>query len=211
MKRTLSLLAAALLGLTACTDQTAPAEPEATDTVTETMTANQAENLASPEQVATMIARVMEDPEADEMPISDEAINALQDAMTLSAEEHNCPMIADAAPQVAAFGQADTQDDNPEAMQGLAAFGFTTADDAAAFTSNLTAVLEQCQAANYEIAPLTHHTDEAFEIQIESSNEPAASVVVARSEYWVLTAVSTPPADLALSLTQVDQLDEMLR
>ncbi|OAV51817.1 hypothetical protein A6F49_01645 [Enteractinococcus helveticum] len=211
MKRTLSLLAVALLGLTACTDQPAPVEPETTATVTETVTADPAENLASPEQVASMIARVMEDPEPGEIPISDEAINGLQDAITLSAEEHNCPIVADAVPEVAAFGLANAQEDNPDAMRGLAAFGFTTVEDAAAFTENLKAVLEQCEAANYEIAPLTHHTDEAFEIQIESSNEPAASVVVARNEYWVLTAVSTPPADLALSLTQIDQLDEMLR
>ena len=129
----------------------------------------------------------------------------------LSAEEHGCPIVADAVPQIAAFGLVNVQEDNPEALRGLAAFGFTTVDDAAAFTENLKTVLEQCEAANYEIVPLTHHTDEAFEIQIEASNEPAASVVVARNEYWVLTTVSTPPADLALSLTQVDQLDEMLR
>lgn len=211
MKRTLSLLAVALLGFTACTDQPVPVEPEATATVTETVTAEPADNLPSPERVARMIARVLEDPAPAEIPIGDEAINGYQDAIMLSAEEHGCPIVADAVPQIAAFGLVNVQEDNPEALRGLAAFGFTTVDDAAAFTENLKTVLEQCEAANYEIVPLTHHTDEAFEIQIEASNEPAASVVVARNEYWVLTTVSTPPADLALSLTQVDQLDEMLR
>ena len=211
MKRPLSLFVVALLGLTACTDQPAPVEPEATATVTETVTAEPADNLASPERVARMVARALGDPAPGETPMGDDAIAGLQDVVTLSDEDHDCPIIADAVPEVAAFGVANPPEDNPEAIQGLAAFGFTTVADAAEFTENLKAALEQCETANYEIVPLTHHTDEAIEIQVESSNEPAASVVLARNEHWVLTAVSNPPADLAMSLTQVDQLEEMLR
>lgn len=205
----MSLLAVALVSLTACTDQPAPVEPEATATVTETVTADPADKLASPERAARIIARILEAP-AD-ITTDDEAISGLEDVMRLSADDHNCPMVADAVPEVAALGTIEADEENPEALRGLTAFGFSTVADATAFTEHLQTVLQECEAANYEIVPLTHHTDEAIEIQVESSNEPAASMVLLRNEYWVLMSVSTPPADLALSLTQVDQLDEMLR
>lgn len=211
MKRTLSLLVVALLGLTACTDQPAPVEPEATATVTETVTAQPTNSLASSDRAARIIARILESPTPAEITTGEQAISGLEDAVTLSADDHHCPLVDDVAPEVATLGLISADEDNPEAARGLAAFGFNTVADATAFTEHLQTVLQECEAATYEIAPLTHHTDEAIEIQIQSSNEPAASLVVLRNEFWVLMAVSTPPADLALSLTQVDQLDEMLR
>lgn len=210
MKRTLSILVVAALGLTACTDQPAPVEPEPTATVTETVTAEPTENLASAEEVAEIIARILEEPAPADIPVGEDAIANLEDAITLSADDHKCPIVADKVPEVAAYGAVSSPEDDSEAVTGLAAFGFNTGVDAAAFTENLQDVLEQCNAADYEIVPLTHHTDEALEIQVVAE-ESAASLVVLRNEHWVLTSVSTPPADIALSLTLVDQLDEMLR
>ncbi|GAA4111661.1 hypothetical protein [Enteractinococcus coprophilus] len=211
MKRPLSLLAVALLSLTACTDQPAPVEPEATATVTETVTAEPTDNLASPDRAAATIEHILDSPPPAEMTTGEEAISGLENVVTLSDDEHSCPLVADPVPEVATLGMISADEDNPEAVRGLAAFGFNTVADATAFSEHFQTVLQECEAATYEIVPLTHHTDEAIEIQVETSDESAASLVVLRNEFWVLMAVSTPPADLALSLTQVDQLDEMLR
>ncbi len=212
MKRILTLLAVAALALTtACTDRPAPAEPETTATVTETVTAEPTDALVSSEDVADLIARLLDAPTSTDVAVDNEAVVGLEEALTLSAEEHECQMVTDTVPKVAAYGAINVQEDNPETVTGLAAFGFATVTDAAAFVENLQTVLEECEAASYEVVPLTHHTDEAFEIRVESSDEQAASLVLLRNQHWVLANVSTPPADLALSLTLVDQLDEMLR
>lgn len=211
MKRTPSILVAALLGLTACTDQPTPMEPEPTATVTETVTATPAEDLVPPERVAASIKNVLDGPTLEEIRVGDAAIAALEDHITLSDEEHGCTITGEVVPEVTAFGTIAGEEDEAATSRGLAALGFRTADDAAVYTDHLRTVLQECEAASYEIVPLTHHTDEAIEIQVESDDEPAASVVLLRNDYWVLVAVSTPPADVALSLTQVDQLDEMLR
>lgn len=211
MKRELTILAVAGVLLTACTDQPTPVEPEPTATVTETVTAEPTDALATPERVTRMIAQILEQPVAEKIPVGQAALVELERALTFSAEEHDCSITDEALPEVSAYGTVTLEDNDPETTRGLAALGFNTVPEAATFTDSLDTVLAQCQAATYEAAPLTHHTDEAIEIQMQSPKESTGSIVIIRNGNWVLLAVSTPPTDVALSLTQLDQLDEMLR
>ena len=84
-------------------------------------------------------------------------------------------------------------------------------DEADAFTTELQDFVENCPVLKAEVEPLNHHTDDAFEVQIERDDDTASSVVISRDENTVLVASSTPPVDVALSLTLTDQLQEMLR
>lgn len=216
MKRTLALLVIAALGLTACTDQPVPAPPNPT-----TATSASTDTLASEDQVAQHIANVLEHPAPEQFPVDDAALAAFSDTVigdtrdtNADDDDQSCPPLT-AQPEVAVFGSAPpvdeaTSEDAEEETSALAAFGFDSTEEAEDFTEQLLSVVSRCDIAHYEAEQLTHHT-EAVEITIEFSAEQTSSIVLLRNQHWVLAATSSPPADVALSLTLVDQLDEMLR
>lgn len=216
MNRIPIFVAIAALGLTACTDQPEPAEPTETATVTETVTATpSAEPLPSQERVARMIARILDHPSPGDLATGNHALEKFTDMLALSLEDPQADSCVTFAPgavaSVAVYGLNTPEEEDPEITSGLAAFAFDTVDEATDFTYALHESMTECDATEYVLEPLTHHTDEAFQLQREPEEDNAASVVIVRNEHWVLASVSTPPSDLALSLTLVDQLDEMLR
>lgn len=210
MKRTPVLLLAAALMLTACTDQPLPEQPE-TSVATGPATSP---TPVTDDSIAASIAEILEDPDSSDLSVGDDALKATT-ALFLADGNHDraeCATMIESVPEVAAFGQV-TNDNDADAQdtQSLAGFGFSTKDQAADFTVQFQDFVRTCAASEPTVQPLTHHTDESFEVQVDGSNDTASSVVVLRDEDIVLMASSTPPSDVALSLTLADQLQEMLR
>lgn len=210
MKRTPALVLVAALALTACTDQPLPPEP----TASVSSSPEAAETAMTDERLTANIAEVLEHPEPAELPTRDAAVEAFT-ALLLPEQADDgadCPPVTETSPETSGFGQVtEPNDEDEEESQSLGAFGFPSADEAEAFTTQLQDFVESCTVLESEIAPLTHHTDDAFEVQVERSDDTASSLVILRDENIVLVASSTPPADVALSLTLTDQLQEMLR
>lgn len=210
MKRTLIMLLAAGLTLTACTEQPTAQEPA----LSSSSTPDVAETAITDEIVAANIAEILDHPTPEDLPTGAPAVEAFT-ALLLPEDDEDfvdCPPVTEVAPDVAGFGQVTIDnDDDAAATQALAAFGFPTEDEAATFTTQLHDFVQTCSALNSTVEPLTHHTDEAFEIQVARSDSTASSLVILRDETTVLMASSTPPSDIALSLTHADQLQEMLR
>lgn len=210
MKLAPALVLVAALVLTACTDQPLPPEPTAS-----VSNSPEASETAMTDEVLTAnIAEVLEHPEPADLLTGDAAAEAFT-ALLLSEPANagvDCPPVAENIPKNSGFGQVtDSNDEDEEESQSLGAFVFPSADEAEAFTTQLQDFVKSCTVLEAEIAPLTHHTEDAFEMQIERSDDTASSVVVLRDENIVLVSSSTPAADVALSLTLTDQLQEMLR
>lgn len=221
MKRSVTLLVVVALGLTACTDQPTPAPPS--PSVTETGSPAPSDTPVTEAQVAQHIANVLEHPAPETFPTNNAALTAFSNVLLGYDEDEDpdddaqsCAALLATEPQVAVFGSAppaeEANSDNTESEEssGLAAFSFASSEEALVFTEQLLDFVEQCDAAHYETDQLTHHT-EAVEITAEFSADHASSIVLLRNQHWVLAATSSPPADVALNLTLVDQLDEMLR
>lgn len=229
MKPAALILLFAVLGLTACTDQ--PVEPETTPTatVTETVTADPAEQLPSEAELAEAIATVTGTADPEELPQGAAALDELsaaltagvgQDDQTDDAEDTDqCPAAFETQPEVAGYGLVVAQDEasqeaqedqeDPEETTGLAALGFTSPERATALTDEVQKFVESCEG--YEIESLTHHTDEAFQVLVLPDDEPSTSVVLVRNTTWVYAVASTPATDVGLALTLIDQLEETLR
>ena len=210
MESTPALVLVSALALTACTDQPLPPEPTAS-----VSNSPEASETAMTDEVLTAnIAEVLEHPEPADLLTGDAAAEAFT-ALLLSEPANDgveCPPVAENFPKNSGFGQVtDSNDEDEEESQSLGAFVFPSADEAEAFTPQLQDFVKGCTVLEAEIAPLTHHTEDAFEMQIERSDDTASSVVVLRDENIVLVSSSTPAADVALSLTLTDQLQEMLR
>lgn len=210
MKRTPVVLVVAALALSACTDQPAPREPATSGGPSES---HDSETVLTNAFIASSIAEILEHPAPDELPTASDAFEAFT-ALVLpdQGEQAECRSIAEIRPETAGFGQATADsDETVGAMQTLAAFGFHSVDTAETFTTELQDVVATCSALDATVEPLTHHTDEAFEIYVERSGDIAASLVFLRDEDTVFVASSIPPTDVALSLTLADQLQELLR
>ncbi|MDN6150503.1 MAG: hypothetical protein L0I91_03620 [Yaniella sp.] len=210
MKRRNVLIFVAALALTACTDQ--PLPPEAS--VRASSSPEVSETAITDELVTANIAEVLEHPQPAELPTGDSALEAFTTLVLpkQAGDGSHCPRVPETAPEIAGFGQMTTpNDDDEEESQSLGVFGFPTVDEADAFTTELQDFVENCPVLKAEVEPLNHHTDDAFEVQIERDDDTASSVVISRDENTVLVASSTPPVDVALSLTLTDQLQEMLR
>lgn len=210
MKRIPGLVLAAVLTLTACTDQPLPAEPE-----TNVATGPAASKTPmTNDTIAASIAEILEQPDSDQLLVDRDALEALTDLLLPHDDKDaaECTTVTDPSPEVAAFGQAtDANGDGAQDTQSLAAFGFTAEEQAADFTAQLQRFVQTCSALDSMVEPLTHHTHEAFEVQVDQAEESASFLVVLRDEDTVLVASSTPPSDVALSLTLADQLQGMLR
>lgn len=211
MKRNLALLAAGAVVLTACTDQPLPSEP----TVSAPSSPEVTETAMTPERLTDNIAEVLEHPDPADISTGDAALEALTGILLQEQAEDvsDCSSVIEATPEIAGFGQLTTpnDDDDEDESQSLGAFEFSSLDEAEVFTTELQGVIDECSGLNAEVEPLNHHTDDAFEIQIERDEETGSSMVISRDTSTVLVASSTPPADVALSLTLTDQLQEMLR
>lgn len=210
MKRRNVLILVAALALTACTDQ--PLPPEAS--VSASGSPEVSETAITDELFTANIAEVLEHPQPAELPTGDGALEAFTTLLlpNQAGDGSHCPPVTETAPEIGGFGEMTTpNDDDEEESESLGAFGFPSVDEADAFITELQYFVENCPVLNSEVEPLNHHTDDAFEVQIERDDDPASSVVVLRDENTVLVASSTPPADVALSLTLTDQLQEMLR
>lgn len=226
MKRAALMLPFAALILTACTDQPTAPEPLPTATVTETVTADPADALPSEEHIVETIASILQQPDATVLPKGAAALEEFSTAFRAVTRDEEaedtpeCTGVFETQPEVAGYGTADsadeTTDDEDAATEdhttsGLAAMGFESPADAAALTEELKHFVETCAESGTEIDMLTHHTDEAFEVQVEHSDDVRSSVVIVRNTHWVFAASSTPASEVGLTLSLVDQLDEMLR
>lgn len=226
MKHAALILPFAALILTACTDQPTAPEPLPTATVTETVTADPADALPSEEHIVESIASILQHPDATIFPKGAAALEEFGtdfSAATRDDDEEDtpeCSGVFETQPEVAGYGTANSADElsadgetthADHESSGLVALGFASPTDAAALTEELKAFVETCADAGTEIEILTHHTDEAFEVQVEHSDDVTSSVVIVRNTDWVFAAWSTPATEVGLTLTQVDQLDEMLR
>ncbi|WP_022869199.1 hypothetical protein [Yaniella halotolerans] len=210
MKRSFALMFVGALALTACTDQPVPPEP----TVSAPSSPETSETAMTPEVLTDNIAELMEHPKPEQIPTGDEALESFTAVLLpeQAADGSQCPPVTVTKPETSGFGQLSTRDeDDEEESQSLGAFEFPSADEAEAFTAELQNFIDECSALDSEIEPLNHHTDDAFELQIERDDDTASSMVILRDKNTVLVASSTPPADVALSLTLTDQLQEMLR
>lgn len=215
--------ALALLVCSACTDQPAPVGP--TPTVEASTEDAQPDSLTDEAAMTSAIAQVLEHPDPNALLTGDEAVEML--AGFIASHEHNvsrdenqqCPPVTETQPETAALGSVaeqsqGTEDEDggaPASRDDLGAFGFSSDDDAQAFTEELQSFVSQCSAGEYALEELTHHTDEAFEIQVNPEDETATSLVILRNDNAVFLAGATPPTDVALALTLADQLDETLR
>lgn len=210
MKRVPALLCIAALGLTSCTDQPVPSEP----TATVSSSPEASDTALTDELLAANIAEVLADSQPDDVVTGGAALEAII-ATLLPAhdvDDSACLSMIETIPEVAGFarGTAPNETEEDEA-QSLGALGFSTADDAEAFTTQLDDFVKACPDLEAELEPLNHHTDDAFEVKIDRTDDTVSSVVLLRDDDIVLVASSTPPADVALSLTLADQLQEMLR
>lgn len=221
MKRAALILTVAALVLTACTDQPAAPEPRPTATVTETVTADPADALPSEEHIVGTIASILQEPDATELPQGAAALEEFGTEFSAATRDQTeegtpeCPGVFETQPEVAGYGTAESADEDSGEEQhqtsALTALGFASPSDAGALIEELKHFVESCANAGTEIEMLTHHTDEAFEIQVERSDDVMSSVVIVRNTNWVFAASSTPAAEVGLTLSLVDQLDEMLR
>lgn len=213
MKRPAVILFAAILLFPGCTDQPEPAQPTTPST---SSTPDTAETAVTDDTISATIAEILEHPAPSELPTGSEAMDSFTNLLLPDEDEDNggCLPVTETRPVAAGFGQviSDTDlDDDEDETESLAAFGFDTNDQAENFTADLEDFAATCSVLRSEHEPLTHHTDESFEIQIERADDTETSLVVLRDEDMVLVASSTPPSDVALSLTLADQLQEMLR
>ncbi|GAA4471575.1 hypothetical protein GCM10023190_00900 [Enteractinococcus fodinae] len=223
MKPAALLLLLAVLGLTACTDQPVEPEPAPTATVTETVTADPADQLPSEDELTDAIATVMGASDPAQLPQGAAALDELSAVLTAEGDEddqsdgaqdtNSCPAAFETQPEIAGYGLAAAQDedtaDDQEETTGLAALGFESPERATALTDEIQDFAQTCEG--YEIQPLTHHTDEAFQIRVTPADEPSTSVVLVRNTTWVYAVASTPATDVGLALTLIDQLEETLR
>ena len=197
--------------LTGCTDQPAPSQPRAssTDNPTTSPTALTDEALAS------NIAQVLQHPAPEDLPTGNDALKAFNQLFLPDETENDddCPVLANHDPEAAGFGSVTADDSEENQDESLSAFEFNDDTEAKAFTTDIEELLETCSAVDSETQNLTHHTDEAFEIDIERPDDSDAStlVVIVRDDNIVIASSSTTPSDVALSLTLTDQLNEMLR
>lgn len=223
MKHTLfPLFVIAALGLSACTDQPVPAEPapSVTQPAQEPSPASTMDTMPSQERLERLVTSHLPDTDPQETVVGAEAIEALvlsiepRDAVEVDdIEAGQCPGTATAQSEVAVHVTSTTQED-PAQTTALTAIGFTDQAAAEIFTGQLHDIATQCGDNIDHIATLTHHTDAAFEVRLETpedGEDGEASVVIVHSDRWVLAAGSDPAVDVALNLTLVDQLDELLR
>lgn len=213
MNRIAPLLIVAALGLTACTDQPAP-EPRPTATVEQTATSDAAEALPSEERIAEAIIKVLEAPDSAELSEGAAAVEEFETALSVDTAQQEddetaqeCTAAFEIQPEIAGYGEVAEQDH----ITSLAAFGFAAPAEAREVTEQLTQLVEACSDGGYELEALTHHTDEAFQIQVAQTEDEVSSVVIVRNTNWVFAVATTPGRDVGLALTLVDQLDEMLR
>ena len=220
MKRILGLLLLAAMTITACTDQPVEAEPMPTTTVTETVTAEPGGGLPAEDEVVEAIGDILELSDTSHLSQGAAALDELTsmfvpaeaDSARTAEETASCPAVFETQPEIAGYGATEDNETEDQAeTTSLAALGFATPDEATELTDQIQGFIESCDAADYEIETLTHHTDEAFEIQLVDSEDATTSVVLVRNLNWVFAAASTPAGDVALALTLVDQLDETLR
>ena len=213
----------ALLVCTACTDQPSPVEPP--PTVEATTEDAESEALTDEAAMTSAIAQVLEHPDPNALLTGDEAVETLTGF--IASDEHNtssddnqqCSTVTQTQPETAALGSVtddstatdDEDSGEPTARDDLGAFGFSSDDEAQAFTEELQSFMSQCSAGEVALEALTHHTDEAFEIQVNPEDETATSLVILRNDNAVFLVAATPPTDVALALTLTDQLDETLR
>lgn len=227
MKPPALILLIALLGLTACTDQPVEPEPTPTATVTDTVTADPAERLPTEAELAEAIAGVAGTSDPAELRQGTAALDELSAALNAgiaqgdqpeeTADSDQCPAAFETQPEVAGYGLVVAQDEataaedqeDPAETTGLAALGFESPEHATAFADEVQDFAASCEG--YEIQPLTHHTDEAFQVQVTPDDEPSTSIVLVRNTTWVYAVVATPTTDVGLALTLIDQLEETLR
>ncbi len=197
--------------LTGCTDQPAPPQPTAssTDNPTTSPTA------LTDEALAPNIAQVLQHPAPEDLPTGNAALEAFNQLLFSDETENDdgCPILVNHDPEVAGFGSVTADDSNENQNESLSAFEFNDNTEAKAFTTDIQELLKSCSVIDSEVQELTHHTDEAFEIDIDLPDDTDAStlLVIVRDGNMVVASSSTPPSDVALSLTLADQLNEMLR
>lgn len=228
MKRTPFLILAAAVGLSACADQ--PAEPEEpTATVTETVTPERTDVIPTNQTITAAIGELQAGTDPEQLPTGDNAVERFTNLLVPEDAdvEESCREPVETSPSTAGFGpETETVDDDLE-TQALAAFGFAAEDTAESFTDDLQGFVQDCQSLSatdddadepgegptrhFTLESLTHHTDEAFEIQVDGPEDYLGSLVVLRDDHIVLAVSSTPPNEVSLSLTLADQLDQMLR
>ena len=211
MKQIPCLALITALILTGCTDQ--PTPPQATSSSTGTPTTSP--TVETDEALASRIAQVLQHPAPEDLPTGTDALEAFNQILLPDETENDdeCPALASHGPEVASFGAVTADESNENHDESLSAFEFNDNTEARDFTTGIHEFVEACSAVDSEVHKLTHHTDEAFEIDIErpdETEEPTLLVVV-RDGNMVVASSSTPPSDVALSLTLADQLNEMLR
>lgn len=234
MTRHMSLLVVAALLLTACTDQPLPAEPSTTPTATATISPTaSATPPPSHDRLARMVTSILEHEDPDVLATGAEISQPLNAVLGVSPEheptatqdpdespEPQCSPLPTSDAEVAVYGEIlaaepphedDPAEATPPERRGLGAWRFTSGQDALAFTAQLRDTVENCYQAQAEVTVLTHHTDEAHQIKRPAGTDQLAQLVVVRDDQWVMLHFATPPTDVALSLTVIDQLTEMLR